>query len=74
VSLKRASEFVVDKFGDEDDFIPFENENDEAENIPHAGHSKHGNLHTNHSIDDEFNSGDFFDDMDDERAFQALYS
>jgi hypothetical protein len=67
-------EFVVDKFDDEDDFIPFENENDETANTPHAGHSKHENFHTNHSIDDEFNSKDFFDDMNDERAFQALYS
>jgi hypothetical protein len=63
-------EFVVDKFDDGDDFIPFEDEN-EGENAKHA---RHGNLHTNHSIDDEFNSGDFFDDMDDERAFEALYS
>jgi hypothetical protein len=67
-------EFVVNKFDDEDDFISFENENDETANILHARHSKHENFHTNHSIDDEFNSGDFFDDMDDERAFQALYS
>jgi hypothetical protein len=64
-------EFVVDKFDDENDFISFENEND---NTSHARHSKHENLHTNYSIDDEFYSGDFFDDMNDERAFQALYS
>ncbi len=63
-------EFVVDKFDDEDDFIPFEDE-DEGENAPHA---RHDNLRTNHSIDDEFNPKDFFDDMNDERAFEALYS
>jgi hypothetical protein len=69
-------EFVVDKFDDEDDFISFEDEN-EGENALHAenaGHAKHDNLRTNHSIDDEFNPGDFFDDMNDERAFEALYS
>jgi hypothetical protein len=42
--------------------------------MENAGHAGHGNLRTNHSIDDEFNPGDFFDDMDDERAFEALYS
>ncbi len=31
------------------------------------------NLRTNQSIDDEFNPEDFFDDMNDERAFEALY-
>ncbi len=73
-------EFVVDKFDDEDDFIPFEDEDEgenvsHAENAGHAGHDNlHGNSHTNHSIDDEFNPGDFFDDMDDERAFEALYN
>ncbi len=67
------TEFIVDKFGDEEDFIPFEDEN-EGENAENAGHAKHDNLRTNHSIDDEFNSGDFFDDMDDEPAFEALYS
>jgi hypothetical protein len=64
-------EFVVDKFDDDEyDFIPFEDEN-EGENAPHA---EHDNLRTNHSIDDEFTPRDFFDDMDDERAFEALYS
>ncbi len=67
-------EFVVDEFDDEDDFISFENENDETANISYARHSKHENFQTNHSINDEFNSGDFFDDMNNERAFQALYS
>jgi hypothetical protein len=66
-------EFIVDKFSDENDFIAFENE-DEAENASHARQSKHENLYTNHSIDDEFLSRDFFDDMNDERAFQTLYS
>jgi hypothetical protein len=66
-------EFVVDKFSDENDFIAFENE-DEDDNAPHARHSKHENLHTSHSIDDEFLPRGFFDDMNDERAFQALYS
>ncbi len=32
------------------------------------------NLRTNHAIDDEFNSGDFFDDIDNERAFEKLYN
>jgi hypothetical protein len=72
------TEFIVDKFDDEEDFIPFEDEDEGDENVPHAeenaGHARHGNLRTNHSIDDEFNPGDFFDDMDDERAFEALYS
>jgi hypothetical protein len=66
-------EFVIDKFDDEDDFIPFEDEN-ENENAKNARQAKHDNLRTNHSIDDEFNSGDFFDRMNDERDFQALYS
>ncbi len=68
------TEFIVDKFGGGEDFIPFEDEDEGGENAPHAGHAEHGNLRTNHSIDDEFNPGDFFDDMDDERAFEALYS
>jgi hypothetical protein len=71
-------EFVVDKFeSDEDDFISFEDDENENENVPHAenaGHAGHDNLRTNHSIDDEFNSRDFFDRMNDERDFQALYS
>jgi hypothetical protein len=58
-------EFIVDKFSDENDFIAFENEDENA---------SHGNLHTNYSTEDEFNPGDFFDDMNDERAFEALYS
>ncbi len=67
-------EFVVNKFDDEDDFIPFEDEN-EKQNAKHAKHDNlHDNLRTNHSIDDEFNSRDFFDDMNDERAFETLYS
>ncbi len=66
-------EFIVDKFDDEDDFISFEDEN-ESENASHANNAKHENLFTNHSIDDEFNSRDFFDRMNDERDFQALYS
>jgi hypothetical protein len=45
-----------------------------TKNAGHAGHAKHDNLRTNYSIDDEFNPGDFFDDMDDERAFETLYS
>ncbi len=36
-------EFVVDKFGGGDDFIPFEDE-DKDENAPHAGHAGHDNL------------------------------
>ncbi len=68
------TEFVVNKFDDEEDFISFEDE-DERENAGHVMHERHDNLHTNHSIDDEFNPGGiFFDDMKDERAFQALYS
>ncbi len=71
-------EFVIDKFeNDEDDFISFEDDENEDENVPHAEnaeHARHDNLRTNHSIDDEFNSEDFFDRMNDERDFQALYS
>jgi cell division protein FtsB len=52
-------EFIINKFNDENDFIAFENENDEIENVSHAKYSKHENLHTNHSIDDEFLSRDF---------------
>ncbi len=66
-------EFVINKFSDENDFIAFENKN-ENDNVSHAKHSKHENLHTSHSIDDEFLSKNFFDDMNDERAFQTLYS
>jgi hypothetical protein len=66
-------EFVINKFDDEDDFISFENEN-ESENASHANNAKHENLLTNHSIDDEFNSRNFFDRMNDERNFQTLYS
>jgi heme-degrading monooxygenase HmoA len=57
-------EFVVSKFSDENDFIAFENEN-ESENVSHAKNARHENLHTNYSIDDEFNLEDFFDDMND---------
>ncbi len=69
-------EFIVDKFSDENDFIAFENEN-ENENAPLAGENAplaEDARHENFSIEDEFNPGDFFDEMDDERAFQALYS
>ncbi len=68
------TEFIINKFDDEEDFIPFENENEKSENVSHARHVKHDNLRTNHSIDDEFNWRDFFDDMNDERAFETLYS
>ncbi len=61
--------FAINKFDDEHDFILFENEN-EVENVPGAKNARH----ENYSIDDELNSRDFFDDMNDERAFQALYS
>jgi hypothetical protein len=55
--------------------ISFEDENEnESENALHAKHAKHDNLRTNHSIDDEFNSEDFFDDMNNERAFETLYN
>ncbi len=67
-------EFVINKFDNENDFISFENENDEAANMLHARYSKHENLHTNHSIDDEFLSKNFFDDMNNERTFQTLYN
>ncbi len=67
-------EFIINKFDDEEDFISFENENERDENASHARHAKHDNLRTNHSIDDEFNSKDFFDDMNDERAFETLYN
>jgi hypothetical protein len=68
------TEFIVDKFDDEEDFISFEDENEKDENASHAKNAEHDNLRTNHSIDDEFNPEDFFDDMNDERAFEALYS
>ncbi len=68
------TEFIINKFDDEEDFISFENENEKNENVSHAKHTKHDNLRTNHSIDDEFNSKDFFDDMNDERAFETLYN
>ncbi len=60
---------MIDKFSDEDDFISFEDD-DNGEDAGHAGHARHAgsaeheNLHTNHSIDDEFLSRNFFDDMD----------
>jgi hypothetical protein len=66
-------EFVVENFDDEDDFISFEDEK-EGENAKNAKHAKHDNLRTNHSIDDEFNLKNFFDDMNDEDAFEALYN
>jgi hypothetical protein len=68
------TEFIINKFDDEKDFISFENEDERSENVSHAKHAKHDNLRTNHSIDDEFNSEDFFDDMNDERAFETLYN
>ncbi len=67
-------EFIINKFDDEEDFISFEDENEKSENAKNAKHAKHDNLRTNHSIDDEFNSRNFFDDMNDERAFETLYS
>jgi hypothetical protein len=67
-------ESIVDKFDDEEDFIPFEDENERKKNAKNAKHAKHDNLRTNHSIDDEFNPKDFFDDMNDERAFETLYN
>ncbi len=67
-------EFIVNKFDDEKDFISFEDENEKDENAKNAKHAKHDNLRTNHSIDDEFNSKNFFDDMNDERAFETLYN
>jgi hypothetical protein len=45
-----------------------------ASHAKNAGHAKHDNLRTNHSIDDEFNPKDFCDDMNDERAFETLYN
>jgi hypothetical protein len=70
-------EFVINKFDDEEDFIAFEDENENEKDVSHAKnarHARHDNLRTNHSIDDEFNSKDFFDDMNDERAFETLYN
>ncbi len=69
-------EFVVNKFDDENDFISFEdkNKNENAKNAKNAKQARHDNLRTNHSIDDEFNSGEFFDRMNDERDFQTLNS
>jgi hypothetical protein len=73
------TEFIINKFGEKEDFIPFDDENEgesekDAPHMKNARHAKHDNLRTNHSIDDEFNPGDFFDDMNDERAFETLYS
>ncbi len=68
------TEFIINKFDDEEDFISFEDENERDENASHAKNAKHDNLRTNHSIDDEFNSKNFFDDMNDERAFETLYN
>jgi hypothetical protein len=68
------TEFIINKFDDEEDFISFEDENEKNENVPHAKNAKHDNLRTNHSIDDEFNLRNFFDDMNDERAFETLYN
>jgi hypothetical protein len=69
-------EFIVNKFSDEDDFIAFENENENentslaSENASLAKNAEHENF----SIEDEFNPRDFFDEMNDEREFQTLYS
>jgi hypothetical protein len=72
------TEFIINKFDDEEDFISFEDKNEKNENVSHAKknakHARHDNLRTNHSINDEFNSKDFFDDMNDERAFETLYN
>ncbi len=65
-------EIVIDKFRGGADFIAFEDE-DESKN-EQAGQARQGNLRTNHSIEDEFLPGDFFDDMKDEDAIQALYN
>ncbi len=67
-------EFIINKFDDEKDFISFEDENSKNENAKNAKHAKHDNLRTNHSINDEFNSRNFFDNMNDERAFETLYN
>jgi hypothetical protein len=71
------TEFIMNKFDDEEDFISFEDENERNENVSlakNAKHARHDNLRTNHSINDEFNSKIFFDDMNDERVFKTLYS
>jgi hypothetical protein len=70
----RLEKSVEDDDDDEEDFISFEDENKKNENAKNAKHARHDNLRTNHSIDDEFNSKDFFDDMNDERAFETLYN
>ncbi len=67
-------EFVINKFDKENDCISFENQNNEIENVSHAKNARHENLHTNYSIDDKFNFENFFDDINDERVFQTLYS
>jgi hypothetical protein len=68
------TEFIINKFREREDFIAFDDENEKNENASHAKNARHDNLRTNHSIDDEFNPRDFFDDMNDERAFETLYS
>ncbi len=72
-------EFIINKFEKREDFISFddENESENEKNVSHmknAKHARHDNLRTNHSINDEFNSRNFFDDMNDERTFETLYN
>ncbi len=58
-------------------FISFEDENEKNENVSYtknAKHAKHDNLRTNYSINDEFNSRNFFDNMNDKRVFETLYN
>jgi hypothetical protein len=68
------TEFIINKFDDEEDFISFEYKNEKNENAKNAKHAKHDNLRTNHLTDDEFNSKNFLNDMNDERAFETLYN
>ncbi len=71
------TKFIMNKFNDEEDFISFEDENEKNENVSfakNAKHAKHDNLRTNHLINDEFNSKNFFNNMNDERAFETLYN
>jgi hypothetical protein len=40
-------EIAVNKFDDEDDFISFENENENAKFAKHARYARHKNMHQN---------------------------
>ncbi len=59
-----------------ENFLAFEDDDDDETKI--AGHAGvagvagHGYKHEDYAIEQEFLSGDFFDDINDEYAFQAI--